>query len=76
MELAREVRINPLSASTGQNPRTTYNSARLPTALEFGSGDSDAYSYDANTDRTTLRRLKPRPAPSTAARTVFSSWKL
>ena len=48
-----EGRIKSLSASTGQNPltQTTYNSASLPTALTFGSGDSDAYTYDPNTNR-------------------------
>jgi RHS repeat-associated protein len=50
-----EGRITTLSASTGQNPltQTTYNSASLPTGLTFGSGDSDAYSFDSTTNRMT-----------------------
>lgn len=48
-------RINTVSASAGQNPLTgtTYNAAGLPTQLNFGSGDSDSYSYDPNTNRMT-----------------------
>jgi RHS repeat-associated protein len=50
-----EGRISTLSASTGQNPLTGtgYNSASLPTTVNFGSGDNDAYTYDPNTGRMT-----------------------
>lgn len=50
-----EGRVATLSASTGQNPltATTYNTAGLPTGLTFGSGDTDAYTYDPNTNRMT-----------------------
>jgi RHS repeat-associated protein len=50
-----EGRISTLSATSGQNPltATTYNPAGLPTAINFGSGDSDAFTYDPNTYRMT-----------------------
>jgi RHS repeat-associated protein len=55
-----EGRMSTLSASAipgqlNQNPLTgtTYNAASLPTALSFGSGDSDAFTYDPNTNRMT-----------------------
>lgn len=50
-----EGRISAVSASTGQNPvtGTTYNVARQPTQVSFGSLDSDNFSYDSNTDRMT-----------------------
>jgi RHS repeat-associated protein len=43
------------SASSGQYPltSTTYNAADQPTQVLLGSGDSDAFSYDANTNRMT-----------------------
>jgi RHS repeat-associated protein len=43
-----EGRPTTVSASSGQNPltATTYNSASLPTALTFGSVDTDALTYD------------------------------
>jgi hypothetical protein len=55
-----EGRTKTLSASTGQNPltATSYNSAGLPTAVTFGSGDGDSYTYDPNTDRMTQYQLK------------------
>lgn len=50
-----EGRINTVSASSGQNPvtATTYSPASLPTAMTFGSSDSDSFAYDPNTNRTT-----------------------
>lgn len=50
-----EGRINTMSASTGQNPLTgtTYNTSSQPTGVTFGSGDSDAFTYDSNTGRMT-----------------------
>lgn len=50
-----EGRLYRASASSGQNPvtSTTFNSASLPTAITYGSSDTDAYSYDPNTYRLT-----------------------
>ena len=45
-----EGRVNTVSASSGQNPvsSTTYNlGPGLPTNVVLGSGDSDAFGYDA-----------------------------
>jgi RHS repeat-associated protein len=44
-----------VSASSGQNPvtNTVFNAASLPTSTTYGSGDSDAFSYDSNTNRVT-----------------------
>jgi len=43
------------SSSSGQNPLvgTNYNVASLPTQVGLGSADSDAFTYDPNTDRMT-----------------------
>ncbi|MGH9733520.1 MAG: RHS repeat-associated core domain-containing protein [Candidatus Acidiferrales bacterium] len=43
-----EGRVSTVSASSGQNPvtNTTYNAASQPLAVNFGSGDSDAFQYD------------------------------
>jgi RHS repeat-associated protein len=50
-----EGRPSTVSASSGQNPltATTYNAASLPTALTYGSADTDALTYDSNTFRIT-----------------------
>jgi len=50
-----EGRTKTASASTGQNPLTAtgYNYASLPTSVTFGSGDSDGFTYDSNTNRMT-----------------------
>jgi len=50
-----EGRVTSATAASGQNPlsSTTYNTASLPTAVNFGSSDSDSFSYDPNTDRMT-----------------------
>jgi RHS repeat-associated protein len=50
-----EGRPSTVFASSGQNPvtATTYNSASLPTALTYGSADTDALTYDLNTFRMT-----------------------
>jgi len=47
------------SASSGQNPlaSTSYNTASLPTQVNFGSSDSDAFTYDPNTFRMTQYRF-------------------
>jgi RHS repeat-associated protein len=48
-----EGRINTVSASAGQNPvtATSYNGFSEPTGITFGSGDADAFEYDASTGR-------------------------
>jgi RHS repeat-associated protein len=50
-----EGRPSTVSASAGQNPvtATTYNAANLPTAVTFGSSDTDALTYDAQSFRMT-----------------------
>ena len=50
-----EGRPYSVTASSGQNPVTSdsYNVASEPTAVNFGSGDSDGFQYDSNTDRIT-----------------------
>lgn len=50
-----EGRPYQVSASSGQNPvtRTVFNPASLPTAVTYGSGDSDSFSFDPNTNRMT-----------------------
>lgn len=44
-----------VSASSGQNPvtNTVFNAANLPTSITYGSTDTDAFSYDSNTNRIT-----------------------
>ena len=50
-----EGRINAVSASAGQNPvsGTTYSVASLATQVNFGSSDSDSFTFDPNTNRMT-----------------------
>ena len=50
-----EGRTYSASASSGQNPlsSTTYSTSSLPTQVTLGSGDSDSYAYDPNTNRMT-----------------------
>ena len=50
-----EGRTYTASASSGQNPlsSTSYSAATLPTQVTLGSGDSDSYAYDPNTNRMT-----------------------
>ncbi len=50
-----EGRIYSASASSGQSPlsSTNYNVASKPTGVNFGSSDSDAFTYDPNTERMT-----------------------
>jgi len=50
-----EGRIYSVSASSGQNPlvSTIYNTASEPTQVSLGSSDSDAFTYDPNTNRMT-----------------------
>jgi RHS repeat-associated protein len=48
-----EGRMFTVSASSGQNPVTnaSYNPASQATGVTFGSGDSDAFTFDPNTGR-------------------------
>lgn len=48
-----EGRVFQVNASSGQNPVTgvSYNSASLPTQVNYGSGDTDIFAYDPNTMR-------------------------
>ncbi len=48
-----EGRAATVSAHTGQNPvtATSYNVFSLPTAVTYGSADTDAFGFDANTGR-------------------------
>jgi len=50
-----EGRVSNVSASSGQNPvtATSYNGFSEPTGITFGSGDADAFQYDASTGRMT-----------------------
>jgi len=50
-----EGRVSSTSVSGGQNPLTSasYNIFSEATALDFGSADSDGFSYDTNTGRLT-----------------------
>jgi RHS repeat-associated protein len=50
-----EGRVSSVSASSGQNPLTSmvYNVASKPTQVNLGSSDSDAFTYDPNTNRMT-----------------------
>ncbi len=41
------------STGNGNLTSTSYNAASLATQVNFGSGDSDTFSYDSNTDRMT-----------------------
>jgi len=55
-----EGRVSAVSASTGQNPvnSTMYNIASQPTQVNFGSLDSDSFSYDTNIGRMTQYKFK------------------
>ncbi len=50
-----EGRPYKVSSSSGQNPvtNTVFNAASLPTSVTYGSADSDAFTYDSNTNRIT-----------------------
>jgi YD repeat-containing protein len=54
-----EGRVSSISASSGQNPltSTSYSTASLPTTVTLGSGDSDAFTYDPNTNRVTKHQF-------------------
>jgi RHS repeat-associated protein len=48
-----EGRLKSVTASTGQNPLSSasYNAASQATNVNLGSGDSDVFTYDTNTNR-------------------------
>jgi RHS repeat-associated protein len=55
-----EGRINSAAASSGQSPllsSTSYDVSSNPTGVNFGSLDSDAFTYDPNTERMTKYQL-------------------
>ena len=58
-ELEGEGRVNTVNASSGQNPlvtSTTYSPGYgLPTQVNLGSGDSDAFDYDIMGRMTTFQ---------------------
>jgi len=51
-----------VTASAGQNPvaGTTYNPASLPTSMTLGSGDTNSFMFDPNTNRITMRGITHR----------------
>ena len=55
------------SASSGQNPvtSTVYNVASEATGVTFGSGDSEAFQFDANTFRMTQYKYTVGATPKT-----------
>jgi hypothetical protein len=60
-----EGRTSTVSASSGQNPvtATAYNVFGLPTSVTLGSGDSDAFAFDANTGRMTQYKFNIGATP-------------
>lgn len=66
-----EGRLYKASVSSGQNPvtSTSFNSASLPTAITYGSNDTDAYSYDPNTYRLTQYQFNVNSQSLTGALT-------
>ena len=44
---------------------TLYNAASQPTQVNFGNGDSDSFSYDANTSRMTQYQFNVNGSPLT-----------
>ncbi len=66
-----EGRLTQVTAGTGQNPvtGTTYTVASLPSQVNFGSGDSDIFAYDANTLRMTQYQFSINGQSDTGALT-------
>jgi len=60
-----EGRTYSTSASSGQNPvtSTNYNVFSQPTTVNFGSSDSDTFSYDANSARMTAYQFNINTSP-------------
>jgi len=50
-----EGRVYSVAVSSGQNPVTStqYNTFSEATTVDYGSGDSDSFTYDSNTGRMT-----------------------
>lgn len=73
-----EGRPSTVNASSGQNPVTSvsYNTAGLPTALTFGSSDSDSFSFDANTNRMTQYQFTVNGSSDTGTLTWNSNGSL
>ncbi len=57
-----------INASTGQNPvtSTSYNTASQVTSVSYGSGDSDSFSFDPNTQLSTGYKLNVGSKSQTA----------
>lgn len=66
-----EGRTSTVSASSGQNPvsSTSYNTASLVTGVTFGSGDSDSFTFDPNTNRMTKYAFTVNGSSETGAMT-------
>ncbi len=64
-------RINTVTASSGQSPvsSTVYNSADLPTTINLGSGtgDSDTFTWDPQTNRMTQYKFTVNSTSLTGA---------
>ncbi|HLK05227.1 MAG TPA: RHS repeat-associated core domain-containing protein [Candidatus Acidoferrum sp.] len=60
-----EGRPYQVSASSGQNPvtNTAFNAASLVTSVTYGSGDSDSFTYDSNTNRLTQYKFTMGSTP-------------
>jgi RHS repeat-associated protein len=66
-----EGRIYSTSVSSGNNPlsSTSYNYASEPTAVNFGSSDTDAFTYDPNSNRMTQYKFNVNGQSVTGALT-------
>jgi len=73
-----EGRVSTVSASTGTNPvsATSYNGFSLPTAVTFGSSDSDSFSYDGNTGRMTQYQATINGSSMTGTPGWYKNWTL
>lgn len=73
-----EGRPSLVSASSGQNPVTSvaYNVASIPTAITFGSSDSDSFQFDSNTNRMTQFQHSVNGSSLTGNVTWNPNWTL
>ena len=75
-----EGRVSMVNSSIGtqQNPvtATSYNGFSEPTAVTFGSSDSDAFQYDANTGRMTQYKASVNSTSMTGTLTWNANWTL
>ena len=75
-----EGRVNTVNSSIGtqQNPVTasSYNGFSEPTAVTFGSSDSDAFQYDANTGRMTQYKATINGSAVSGTLTWNANWTL